>query len=221
MLIAGLDISLTSTGMVKFNIDNEYNIIDIKWEGFTDKKWINKEYSQFNYYKKFDCYLDRSLWMKNIIDNFCKDVEYIAIENYSFGSDTMSFHIGEFTGLIKMMLYLNNKKIRLYDIISIKKYATSKGTASKLEIINNYRSNNCLSFDNNFIDRMIGPSYNPLSDIIDAYYITDLLYNEIRLRKGVINLKDLDENKIWIFNRVTKNQKENILSTNFIYHEFK
>jgi hypothetical protein len=56
----------------------------------------------------------------------------------------------------------------------------------------------------------------PTSDIIDAFYITKLLQTELKLRRGLLSLKDMSEDINWIFNRVTKTSDENILTREFI-----
>ena len=43
-----------------------------------------------------------------------------------------------------------------------------------------------------------------------------LLHTELTLRKGFVILKELSDEKISIFNRVTKNQPQNLLDTDFI-----
>ena len=56
----------------------------------------------------------------------------------------------------------------------------------------------------------------PKEDIVDANYICLLLQMELKLRKGIIQLKDLTEKQIQIFNRTTKAQKTNLLAIDFI-----
>jgi len=57
---------------------------------------------------------------------------------------------------------------------------------------------------------------NPKDNIIDAWWIAKLLLTELRLRRGLVMLKDLSEDAIKIFNRVTKSNPTNILATDFL-----
>lgn len=56
----------------------------------------------------------------------------------------------------------------------------------------------------------------PTSDLIDAFWICELLRKELRLRKGVEVLLGQNEKVIQIFNRTTDKCPENILSSRFI-----
>jgi hypothetical protein len=61
----------------------------------------------------------------------------------------------------------------------------------------------------------------PTSDIVDAYFISILLLLEIKLRKGIIQLRNLSEEEISIFNRCTKSNPVNILDRSFLKYNKK
>jgi Holliday junction resolvasome RuvABC endonuclease subunit len=215
MVIVGADISINSTGLVKF-YDATATCFD--WCGFTNVIKTQKIYpcNMHLVPKNFNTYLDKSMWMNEIIMDFCKDADYIAIENYSFGSKSgLSFHIGGFTEILKMNWYMAGKKIRIYDIVEIKKTAVGKSNAEKYEMVNKFEENHDdlkLLHD----DSIKSMEKSPLTDIVDAYFIANMLNVELKLRNGSVLLKDLPDNMIWAFNRTTKSNEENILCRPFL-----
>jgi hypothetical protein len=85
MKIAGLDLSISSSGVVIEELDDEYNIQSIEYHGFTSKRKL--ESSQILYYNNKDYNTDyaKYQWICDNIVNWCKDCEYIAVEDYAYG----------------------------------------------------------------------------------------------------------------------------------------
>lgn len=105
----------------------------------------------------------------------------------------------------------------MYDIPSIKMFATGKGTADKISMYQSYLKIINKKFDISnlpIVDN--GKGISPTSDIIDAFWICELLRKELRLRKGLDVLNKESEEVIHIFNRTTKHCPENLLSSQFI-----
>jgi hypothetical protein len=218
MKIAGLDISKNAPGCVKLTLDDStLDIKAVEFCGFTSVK--KNEMSGINFFKKDDFNFDQDQFIKleKIIFDFLKDVEFIALEDYAYGGSGDMTGLAEFTGFIKIKQFLDGKKIRKYDIPSIKAFATGHGNSDKLSMYNAFIKENEMKPD---ISKMPvvakGSGVSPTSDIIDAYWISRFLQLELKLRKGLIPLKSLDEAKIKLFNRTTKAQPENLLATDFI-----
>lgn len=217
MNICGLDLSMNSSGLVKLTLDENLNIIDKDYMGFTQVK--KHESDRIHYFKKetFKHRYSLTNWMLEHMKSFYGDCDYFAIEDYAFGANGVVFDIAEFAGSIKKDIFDSGKNIRLYDPNSIKKFATGKGNSDKLSM---YRSYEEYSGDKLVISSLpeptTGKGISPTSDIVDAFWISQLLLTELRLRRGLIRTNDLDEAKVSIFNRVTKSQPQNILDTDFI-----
>lgn len=225
MIIAGLDVSLTSPGVVKAVLDDStLDIVDMTWLGFTTVAKDHKNSKgSLKFYKKFPNYFERSIYIRDSILYFLFGkscfVDYAAFEDYPYGGVSgQVFHIGGFTEIIKLELYQLGASLRLYDITLIKKLATFRGNADKLamydEFINIPVEHRIDISDLPKVETSKGKS--PTSDIIDAYYIMKLLQTELKLRRGLLSLRDMSENMNWIFNRVTKTSDENILTREFI-----
>jgi hypothetical protein len=226
MIIAGLDVSLTSPGIVKARLDDTtLDIIELDWCGFTTVIKDKKKCPSLFLYKKFNNYFERSIWMLDHILSFMfnwggiyKVADYVAIEDYAFSSTGKSFHIGGFTEMVKMEIYKKEISMRLYDITLIKKLATWRGNADKLAMYDEFMN---IPLEHRIDISKLPPvtkphGKSPTSDIIDAYYIMSLLHTELKLRRGLLSLRDMSENMNWIFNRVTKTSDENILTRDFI-----
>lgn len=212
MVIVGLDLSLNGSGCVKMELDDELNIINRDYLGFTQVKKNSSKNVLFYSKKDFRNYFEQNEWMKNNILYFCKDAEYCAVEDYAFSALGRITFLAEFEGLVKYSLYMNDKKLRLYDIASIKMFACNNGTATKEDMIDKYYSEHSDILKLNYL-----PKYkSPKEDICDAFWICNLLLMELKLRKGLISLKSLTEKQIQIFNRTTKSSPQNILSTDFL-----
>jgi hypothetical protein len=212
--ICGLDLSINGSGCVKFEVDDDLNIIKKDYMAFTQIKKYSTD--KIFYYKKKDYRnkFDQNLHFKHRICSFCQDADIIAIEGYAYGSAAgLIFDIAEFGSLIKYSLYQSLKKIRIYDICSIKMFGAGAGNAQKQDMVDSYyKLKNEDMFDWNFLNKYDSPH----TDLVDAFWIAQLLLVELRLRKGFVKLRDLTEKQIQIFNRTSKYFPNNILDTDFI-----
>lgn len=217
IVIGGLDLSKNSPGIVKMILDDNLDIVDVKCLGFTSVK--KYEQSNIIFYKKTEFNFDQDQFIKieNYIFDFLKDTTYIALEDYAYGGSGNITELAEFCGYVKLKQFLDGKKIRTYDIPSIKIFGTAKGNSDKLSMYQSFINHNGPKPDISTMPVVVkGSGVSPTSDIIDAFWIASFLQMELKLRKGLISLKDLGEEKIKLFNRTTKAQPQNVLVTDFI-----
>jgi len=214
MNIVGIDNSVNSPGVVWFTLDTEMNIIKKNYLGFTSVK--KNETKNIIFYKKKD-FLDpihQYIWNRDQIfgriveDIGCKP-DYLAMEDYAYAALGKVFNIAESTSALKVRFYEQRIPIRLYDPCSIKLFSTGFGNSDKERMKQSYN----LLPENEKLSGIIN------EDIIDAYFITNLLYLELKIRRGLIRLSDLDESKIKVFNRTSKSHPENLLVQNFIAYK--
>lgn len=108
----------------------------------------------------------------NISEHFIRIVAKEAanaetvIEDYSMGSKGKVFNIGENTGLLKHKLWTRDHKLILVPPTVLKKFATGKGNADKLQMHEAF-----LKETGEDLLSLGKPGTNPSSDIIDAYYL--------------------------------------------------
>ena len=201
MIIVGLDLSPTSSGLVKFFINDSLKITDIKKLGFVGYTVPKKKSVKIPNYKdivaydeeKYDFY-NRTLMMSKHIFEFIENVDYAAIEDYSFGSKGNLTEISEFCSQIKFQLIRQGTKIKLYSPPTIKKFA-GKGNYKKPEMEEAFLKLNCQKIDIDDLPEIpvykrgknIGEKYSdgisPRSDLIDAFFICKFLYEEL-LKNG-------------------------------------
>jgi hypothetical protein len=215
MKIVGLDLSINGSGCVSFELDNDLEIKNMKYLSFTTvkKNSFKTDTDGVLYFnkKQFGNYFEQNRWMKDHIVDFCKGSEYISIEDYAYSATGRVFSLAEFEGLVKYCLYDFGYKLRLYDICSVKMYACNNGTAKKEDMVDTFDKIRKNPLGLNFFNRFGSPK----EDIVDAFFLTELLQLELKLRKGLVVLKDLSEKQIQIFNRTTIGNKINLLSRDF------
>ena len=123
----GIDISLTSTAMV--SVSSSCEVIDaITNLGYSIPS--NSEMTE---------YLTRSNIIKNGVLSFIKSCDVVFIEGYSYASSGKSItQISELVGHIKHSILSEVKKdvkIAFIPPTSLKKFATGRGNAKKIDMI--------------------------------------------------------------------------------------
>lgn len=219
MIIAGLDLSLTSSGLVKFYLDSDLQVTKVEYNGFTSTKSNQSDLIHYYSKKQFKNNTDKASWMIPIVESFIQDTDYIALEGYAYGASGHVFDLAEFAGVIKYNAFNASKAIRIYPPTAIKKYFAKNGIADKTSMYRAYQDYICsykFSIDHlpEVCDGKKGAS--PTSDIVDSFAITDLLYTELLLRHGKILLSKLDTKTIEVFNSVDKKNNNNLLVRDFI-----
>ena len=170
MKIVGIDYSISSPSVCVFEGD-EFNYKQCKFHFLSNRKTLHNQYGNIIGYphpiynsqeERFD---NISSWT---LDK-CINSDLVVIENYSFGSTGMVFHIGENVGLLKHKLF--SSKINYFSVAptAIKKYATGKGNANKHTMIEKFVEQEGI----NIRDQLSLKENNitPTSDIIDSYWI--------------------------------------------------
>ena len=221
MFIIGIDYSKNSPGVMMAKLDEQCEIINIQYIGFTSvKKTANLDNNLVFYHKKqFNNDIEKAIWMREHIINFIKSYNnghdtkvYCAIEGYAFAANGKVFDIAESTMCTKLGIYDSLIPLRIYEPSTIKKFAV-KGNAGKVEMGDEYiKICDMLKPDLSHLK----PYKTPSEDLVDAYFCMKLLQTEIKLRYGIIQFKDLSLKTIEIFNKVTKAYPVNILNRPFI-----
>ena len=103
----------------------------------------------------------------------CYNPDLVVLEDYSFGSKGRVFHIAENTGILKWKLWNSELEYHVVPPTVIKKFATGKGNANKEMMYESFleETNVNLNESLEIKSEKIG---NPVSDIVDSYYICKL-----------------------------------------------
>jgi len=217
MFICGIDYSISSPAVVKAELNDDLDIVSIDYMSFSStlKNCKLDERLHHNAKKNFRNDMDRFYFLKNKVEGFIYggDIpEYIAIEGYAMGANGKVFNIAEATMLTKSMIYDKGTPLRIYTPSAIKKFATGKGNANKEAMFKQFNNDSHPFLDLSHLQDL----KNPQEDIIDSYFIMKLLQTELKLRFGIMNLKELSQKQIEVFNAVSKSNPTNILVTDFL-----
>lgn len=234
MIIAGLDLSPTSSGITKFILDEDMKILDIQKLGFCaytvpkKKEFKVPEYKDIISYEKekYD-FFNRTIMMDEYIFDFIKDVEYAAIEDYSFSSGGDLTQISEFCSQVKFQLLRQGTKVRLYAPSQIKQFA-GKGNFQKPDMEEAFFKLDGLKIDitelpeipiytrGKFVGLKHPQGISPRSDLIDSFFMVKLLHTELLVRNGKVSLESLDKNHSHVLIHTTENNKIPLIKRDFI-----
>ena len=178
--IVGIDYSLTSPAICVNNIDDN----KIKFYYLTTKKkWLGKQSDNIIGYEHKE-WTDPIERFKNISD-FILDILYtnplfdqpnyqIFIEGYSYGSKGQGlFQIAENCGILKYRLQDKGYTYETVVPSVVKKGATGKGNADKDMMYESFLKETKINLKKILDTEKCG---NPLSDLVDSYYIQKVGY---------------------------------------------
>jgi len=183
--IAGVDYSLTSPAVCVHSGDT-WSYDNCSFHFFRKKNIVSK-YPFVGYeYPEWNCdqqrYENLSTWVLDII--FVNGVTKAVIEGYAFGAVGRVFNIAENGGYLKQRLWLCGIEQDTVPPTVIKKFATDKGNASKELMYEAFVEETGVNVFAS-LDTPDSKNWNPVSDIVDAYYIAKF---------GFINGKENDSN---------------------------
>lgn len=220
MKIAGMDLSISSSGIVVEDLEDDFTVKSINYYGFTQKKKLESENILLYSNKNFTCDYQKYIWMVDKILEWVKDCEYIAVEDYAYGKSGavgLIFSLAEFEGNVKIGVTRAGKKLRLYAVNQIKKFFSGYGLSDKIGMKDAFEK-----YSENKPDLSVLPEVNnghgvsPTSDIIDAFAICEFLRKELRLRNGIEYLHQQPKAVIECFNSLTKEHPTGLLDAPFI-----
>jgi len=173
--IAGIDYSTTSPSIcVKVGDSWDIHFLTLK-KTLADEYWHQPflffGHSLPNIPVTISRYKYISSWAMDVIKSY--DVSAVIIEDYAYAATGRVFNIGENTGILKYRLL--HKDIPFYEVppTVIKKYATGKGNAKKDMMLSNFITTTGV----NIHDVMNYAGDNPISDIVDSFFICEYAIN--------------------------------------------
>ena len=178
--IVGIDYSLNSPAICIAGDDFDFDKCSFHFLT-SKKKHIGKfgknifGYEIKDYKTPIERFTNISTWALDIIHKHKTDTAKVFIEGYSFGSKGQAvFQIAENCGILKYRLQLSPSI--LYDTVVpsvVKKFASGKGNADKQLMYDSFikltKQDLLKMFD-------MGKLNNPVTDIVDSYYIAKVGY---------------------------------------------
>ena len=183
MIIAGIDYSMRSPSICVFTgKESEAFTFDrCRFYFLTDTQKYAKFFlrnisgSRFN---DWNCEYQR---YKSIADWAMDRLEgctHIALEGYSFGSKGKVFHIAENTGVLKYKIHMTGVPVEVVPPTTVKKFATGKGNADKTAMHKSFNTDTGVDLKEEITPDKKGVD-NPVSDIVDSYYICKYLHDKV------------------------------------------
>ena len=183
MIIAGIDYSMTSPSICvyaskkkdsfSFSKCKIYFLTDTKKYSGTFKNIVGKSFDQYD--EETGRFKSISDWALDVLSY----VEQVGLEGYSYNSTAKVFHIAENTGILKYKLFNSGTPLEIYSPSSIKKFATEKGNADKDLMYECFVKDTKVDL-NKLLDCKQKKIGNPISDIVDSYFVCKKLYSEYR-----------------------------------------
>jgi hypothetical protein len=185
MLIAGIDYSLNGPAICLFH-GKEFNFENCDFYFLTDVKknacpFLKNIYGELfeEYDEECERYDTISDWVMKIITG----CDQIALEDYAFNAQGRVFHIAENTGILKYKCYQASLPVEVVSPSHIKKLATGKGNADKAMMYQAFLNETSIPLKD-----IISPNKkeigNPVSDLVDAYYICKNLFTQMVEKKS-------------------------------------
>ena len=133
---------------------------------------------------------------------------YVAIEDYALVGDRRPHRTGEVGGALRLALFdVGAVRVRPLDPMSLKLFATNRGDAEKLDVVNAVRA---APWGRDWEPFALGQG-RPGEDLADAHVLARAVWTEVEVRAGRLGLEALDEGPRRVFLRTTKSNPINIL----------
>lgn len=174
MIVCGIDYSLTSPA-ITVHKGETWSVDNCRFYYMTTKKKNLVDTDRFfgTIYPKFESdtqrYDNLSRWSADIVS----PANSVYIEGYAFGAVGRVFQIAENTGLLKYSIWKQGIPFDVFAPTEIKKYATGKGSAPKDKLYEAFVAETGVDIRQE-LGIMNVNDWNPVSDIVDSYYIAKL-----------------------------------------------
>jgi len=183
MIIAGIDYSLRSPCICIFDDTEgkEFSFGKCTFHFLTDTKKYATFFLRNIYGERFQDWSEDFQRYKSIADwsmEHLRGCDQIAIEGYSMGSKGKVFHIAENTGVLKYKIYNEGIPLEIVPPTTVKKFATDKGNADKEQMHQSFMRSTGIDLRWKITPDKTTIS-NPVSDIVDSFFICKYLYEKV------------------------------------------
>lgn len=174
MIVCGIDYSLTSPA-ITIHEGNEWDVANCKFYYIVHREKQLVTTGQFygSLYQEYTSDSHRFENLSNWSLDIIKKSDKAFIEGYSYGSVGRVFQIAENAGLLKYKLWKEKIPLGVFAPAEIKKYATGKGNSPKEKMYEAFLAETEVDIRKK-LDIIKTTQWNPLSDIVDSYYIAKL-----------------------------------------------
>lgn len=226
--VQGWDLSLGHGGFVELldgELDNFWYVTGIK--SSVEKSKNGSFLKKPKFMDKQQWNINRLFWWWKYLSNLVMSASshYYGVEDYALDANYGAHYKGELGGIAKLVIKKGfGSKLRLHDPLSVKMFAAHNGHADKSRVESSVKERWGVDFSkfNGSRSRLVKKSSHEITncqtsqDLADAFAVAQLVWTEIRLRRGDLMLSDLHEKEIRVFNRVTEAYPISLLSRDWI-----
>lgn len=148
--------------------------------------------------------------------------EYMGVEGFAYRVAQNAHQIGGVASVFRVKAWIRGLKIRVHGPETVKMFGADDGSAAKSEV--RYAMHEKYPETKIFDDYSHGSGgaeFQIPEDLCDAYTVAQLVWLEVQLRNGWIEMRDLPPKTIQIFNRTTKQWPVNILGRDWVQRSIK
>ena len=183
MIIAGIDYSLNGPAICVFNTGYNFEFANCNFYFLSDiKKYSNTFLHNIHgenfkaYNEEYERYDSISDWVMGIVAG----IDQVSLEGYAYSAQGRVFNIAENTGILKYKLWQSRIPVEVIPPSAVKKLATGKGNSDKAAMYVQFTQDTDIPLMDIISPEKTKVS-NPVSDIVDAFYICKFLYNKIKV----------------------------------------
>jgi hypothetical protein len=193
MKIAGIDPSIKSSGIVVMDLDDNLEVKDIQFYGYTTTKMYavdegNVHIAYLCAPDKYSalCMPERQRLTYDIISKRLDGVKFLGMEDYATskahtGSGSI-LQIAEFCGGIRYLAYTRGLGIINFGIGQIKRFATGDGDADKISMCVSFKSEYPNLYPTEIFEKL-KQFESPHNDLCDAFWMCEILRELMVLEK--------------------------------------
>jgi hypothetical protein len=174
-MLIGIDYSITCPCLCLFDerkafkFDNCFFYYLTNTKKYADKIAPNITGESFQeYVQDVDRFDTISEWATNL----CIGAADVGMEGYAYGAKGRVFNLAENMGLLKYKLYKHAIPVTIVEPAKVKKCATGKGNADKQVMYETFSKETNTDLKSVFNQKTLS---NPVTDVIDSYYVLKAL----------------------------------------------
>lgn len=224
--VIGMDIALNHGAVVELTdgeLSNFWYWTDIAGAAARSKRGKRLPIAEMNRSKdKHVRGMIRLAWIEHYIDKqilMKTDAAYVGIEDYALRMEQGAHQMGEVGGIARILCWFRGLKVRLHDPTTVKMFGAHDGTCQKDAIERAVAERWDVDFSsvNPPPSKPSGKVNRQTSeDLADAYVVAQMVWYEVQLRAGRLQMEDMHAKEIQVFNRTTKTYPINLLSREWI-----
>jgi hypothetical protein len=170
-MLVGIDYSITSPAICLFDEKKEFSFKNCSFYFLTNtKKYATKISPNINgeSFEEYAYDTERFDTISEWATNLCIGAADVAIEGYAYGAHGKIFNLAENCGILKYKLHKLAVPVTVVEPSRVKKLATGKGNADKQAMYEAFKTETGVDLVKIFEQKSLN---NPVTDIIDSYYI--------------------------------------------------